>query len=173
MVLLRLVRIRYVAEYDPTHTCFICLHQLSLIIHELPDPKIQDPGMICYTQASVNISIEPAGSVLSGAGVSGTTWTPQFTASATGVKTTTLTLDASQAWGSGTDRQATCTNQTTLDVDVTNVLAPTGTGILPNPPVTWVLLLIASLPPMEIDYYPTASLSIKDSTGTVISTLLL
>ncbi|MBK8808911.1 MAG: hypothetical protein IPO21_20690 [Bacteroidales bacterium] len=160
----------YVAEYDPTHTCFGPPTPVELIIHELPDPKIQDLKMICYTQASVNISIEPAGSVLSGAGVSGTTWTPQFTASATGVKTTTLTLDASQAWGSGTDRQATCTNQTTLDVDVTNVLAPTGTGILPNPPVTWGIASIASLPPMEIDYYPTASLSIKDSTGTVIST---
>ncbi|MBQ3989460.1 MAG: hypothetical protein II630_01345, partial [Bacteroidales bacterium] len=163
----------YVAEYDGTAgtQCFSPATAVTVEVHANPVPVIDDPGMICSETQEVTITYSPGtGSTLSGTGISGDKWTPQFDASATGVTTTTLTLDAEKTWGTGTDVTATCSASTTLDVNVTNVLAPTGTGI--GTEQLWSIGSIASLPAMAISYASDlgATLSVKDSTLTVIST---
>ena len=163
----------YVAEYDGTAgtQCFSPATAVTIEVHANPVPVIDDPGMICSETQEVTITYSPGtGSTLSGTGISGDKWTPQFDASATGVTTTTLTLDAEKTWGTGTDVTATCSASTALDVNVTNVLAPTGTGI--GTEQLWSIGSIASLPAMAISYASDlgATLSVKDSTLTVIST---
>ena len=162
----------YVAEYDGTvgTQCFSPTTAVTVEVHALPVPVIDDPGMICSGASEMTITYTPGtGATLSGTGVSGDKWTPQFDASIIGVTTTTLTLDAEKTWGTGTDVTATCSASTTLDVKVTNVLAPTGTGI--GTEQLWSIGSIASLPAMEVSYASDlgATLSVKDSTLTEIS----
>ena len=162
----------YVAEYDGTvgTQCFSPATAVTVEVHALPSPMIDDPGMICSGTQEMTITYSPGtGSTLSGTGITGDKWIPQFDASATGVTTTTLTLQAEKTWGTGTDVTATCSASTTLDVKVTNVLAPTGTGI--ETEQLWSIGSITSLPAMEISYTSAlgAALSVKDSTLTEIS----
>lgn len=163
----------YASEYDGTAgtQCFSPATAVIVEVHALPNPQIDDPGNICGDDAAVEITFSPGtGSTLSGTGVSGSSWTPQYDVATTGTTTTTLTLESEATWGSGTDVTATCSNTVTRDITVTNVLAPTGTGI--GTELLWSIGSIPSLPAMTIDYAKTlgATLSVKDSTNTEIAT---
>lgn len=163
----------YASEYDGTAgtECFSPATAVVVEVHALPHTQIDDPGNICGGDAAVNITFSPGtGSTLSGTGISGSTWTPQYDVATTGTTTTTLTLVSTATWGSGTDVTATCSNTATRDITMTNVLAPTGTGI--GTELLWSIGSIASLPAMTIDYAKTlgATLSVKDSINTEIGT---
>jgi len=158
----------FVAEYYPANSCYGPASPITIEVHNNPNPVITDPGIICSTEPSVTIQVQPGtGTTLSGTGVTlPNIWTPQFDNSVTGVTPTTLTLDATKTWGVAPDVTATCTAQTTQVVNVTHVLPPTGTGI--DSPVLWGVTQKALIPDMDIVYTGATSLTIQDSTNTVI-----
>lgn len=165
----------YVAEYDGTvgTECFSPATAVTVEVHAKPTPVIDDPGMICSTESSVQITYSPGeGSTLSGEGLSSDIWTPQFDNTQTGVTETVLTLVSEKQWGTGTDVSATCSATQTRTLSVTHVLAPTGTGIGDSSPLLWSIGSIASLPSLEVDYAEAlgATLTIKDSEATTIGT---
>ncbi len=163
----------YASEYDGTigTECFSPATAVVVEVHALPNPHIDDLGIVCGGDEPKQVTYSPGtGSVLTGSGVVGNMWTPQFDASHTGTTTTTLTLTTTVPWGSGTDVVASCVNIATKDVTVTNVLAPTGTGI--GTPQLWSIGSIASLPAMEIEYADGigATLSVKNADNVEFAT---
>ncbi len=164
----------YVAEYYEADHCFSAATPVNVLVHVLPNPKITNPGVICSTTNEITVAYAPTtgGSVtstLSGTGLTGNVWTTQYNASATGTTQTTIQLATQEVWGSGTGA-ATCENTTSEIFEVTNVLAPTGTGI--GTPQVWSVSKIASLPAMTISYADglSATLSVKNEGGTEIGT---
>ncbi len=164
----------YASEYDGAvgTECFSPATAVVVEVHALPNPQIDDPGIICGGDAPKEITYSPGtGSVLSGEGVSGNMWTPQYDDTKTGTTTTMLTLTTTAQWGVGTDVVASCENVATRDVTVTNVLAPTGTGI--GSTLLWSIGNIESLPVMEIDYASDlgATLSVKNADNMEIASV--
>ena len=164
----------YVAEYYETDHCFSAPTAVTILVHALPNPQITNPGTICSATKEVTIAYAPTTSgnvtsTVSGDGLVGNVWTTQYNSLVSGVTQTAIQLTTQEVWGSGAGA-ATCENAATEIFEVTNVLAPTGTGI--GTPQVWSVSKIASLPAMAISYANDlgATLSVKNDEGTEIAT---
>ncbi len=169
----------YVSEYLASHSCYGPASTVQIEVHELPNPVITDPGKICYNDGDQKISYTPQANATTTATLTvdkgiltGDMWTPEFDEDVTGVTTSKFTLNVDKVWGTaGTDVQATCSESSSLEVELTNIIAPTGTGI--GTKVLHAIAGITSLPDMVINENGVGStVSIKDIAGTEISTSL-
>jgi hypothetical protein len=164
----------YVAEYDNVESCYGPATAVTINVHGIPNPTITDPGMICYSTSTIDISYTPQSNSTTNAilnvdngTLTGSQWIPYFT-TGTGVTNSEFTLSVDRLWGtSGIDTTANCSNSSNLTVSVTNIEALTGTGI--GTAIIHGGADIINLPDMEL-LLEGDSLEILDSTSTIIST---
>ncbi|MCQ2960527.1 MAG: gliding motility-associated C-terminal domain-containing protein [Bacteroidales bacterium] len=172
----------YVAEYDATvgKECFSPATAVTVEVHAKPQPTITVPDVICSTVGTIDVTYGPAtsGNVTStltaaeGDITDNKTWNVVFDNTTTSLTTTELTVTTKEVWGAGTPQEKTCSQYITKSFTVTNVIAPTGTGIETAQVWSSSAEKIALIPDMEISYATdlSATLSVRNSSSVEIGT---